>query len=271
MIDLHIHTTASDGSMKPAEIVKKAIKLGLSAIAITDHDTVDGVEEALEAGKKTGMPVVPGVEIGVDHESRELHILGYFPESSYSGIRDYFDWILEKRDERNALLVENLNRAGYEVSLEEMYEKAAGGTPGRPHLAACLIEKGYAHDIGDAFDSILLRDDIFVPREKTGPENAVAEILKNSGIPVFAHPVYEDRENMFERTAAKLVEMGIKGIEVFHTDHGKGDTAKYLEYAKRNNLLITGGSDFHGANKDDAVLGKPPVEDIYYKLLTKKL
>lgn len=271
MIDLHVHTTASDGSMSPSEIVKKAAVIGLSAIAVTDHDTVDGVEEALKAGKKAGIPVVPGVEIGVDHESRELHILGYFPESSYLGIRNYFGWILKKRDERNELLVANLNKAGFDVSLEEMYGKAAGGTPGRPHLAACLVEKGYAEDIGEAFDNILLRDDIFVPREKTGPENAVAEILKNNGIPVFAHPVFEDREGMFESTAAKLVQMGVKGIEVFHTDHEEEDAARYLEYAKRNSLIITGGSDFHGANKDDAVLGRPPVDDIYYKLLAERL
>jgi hypothetical protein len=257
--------------MTPAGIVGKAVELGLSAIAVTDHDTVDGVEEALEAGEKAGIPVVPGVEIGVDHESRELHILGYFPESSYSGIRGYFGWILKKRDERNTILVANLNRAGFDVSIEEMYEKAAGGTPGRPHLAACLVEKGYAGDIGEAFDNILLRDDIFVPREKTGPENAVAEILENNGIPVFAHPVYEDRGGMFEKTAAALVEMGVKGIEVFHTDHEAEDTAKYLEYAKRNNLVITGGSDFHGANKEDAALGRPPVDDIYHRLLLERL
>ncbi len=271
MIDLHIHTTASDGSLAPEEIVKKAVDIGLSAIAVTDHDTIDGVAKALEAGREQGMPVIPGVELGVDFESSELHILGYFNEKTYSKIEGYFEWILQKRHERNRRLVSNLNNAGFDVSVERMYEKAAGGTPGRPHLAACLVESGHATDIKDAFDRILLRDDIFVPREKTGPADAICEIIENGGIPVFAHPVYEDREGRFESTASALMDMGIMGIEAFHSDHTRLDTEKYLKYARANNLVITGGSDFHGANKDDAVLGRPKVEDKYYHNLVEKL
>ncbi|MBN2557564.1 MAG: PHP domain-containing protein [Clostridia bacterium] len=126
MVDLHIHTTASDGSVKPGKLVEMALEMGLSAIAVTDHDTIGGVAEALEAGRRLGLPVVPGVELGVDYIARETHILGYFNERNYLGINRYFNWILEKRHERNKSLIHNLNRAGFDVSLDEMYEKAGG-------------------------------------------------------------------------------------------------------------------------------------------------
>lgn len=271
MIDLHIHTTASDGSFSPSEIVKKATEIELKAIAITDHDTIAGVPEALAAARKYGLAVIPGVEIGVDFDSSDIHILGCFSEKTYSGMESYFDWILQKRDKRNQQLVYNLKRAGFNISLEQMHEKAAGGTPGRPHLATCLVELGYATTIKDAFDNILLRKDIFVHREKTAPADAIGEIIKNSGIPVFAHPVYEDRKGKFELTADALVDMGIMGIEVFHSDHTQEDTQKYLKYAQTNKLLITGGSDFHGENKEDAELGRPNVAKKYYHKLVERL
>lgn len=268
MVDLHAHTTASDGSLSPEELVRKAESLGLTAIGITDHDTIGGVGEAIETGKTLNIEVVAGVELGVDFKVKGTHILGYFSHANYLGINSYFDWILEKRHDRNRKMIESLNKAGYHVTLEEMYEKAAGGTPGRPHLAKCLIEKGYATDVNEAFEKILLQKNIYVHREKTTPESAISEILRNKGIPVLAHPVYMDRAGLFEESIKELVEKGIRGIEVFHCDHNETDSAKYMEAAKGYNLIVTGGSDFHGANKDNAFLGKPEVDDRYfYKLL----
>ena len=264
MIDLHIHTTASDGSLTPGQVVAEARNKKLSAIAVTDHDTVNGVEEALAAGPEHGVMVVPGVEFGTDYMGSETHILGYFTEEGFHGIKKYFDWILEKRHERNRLLVGKLNKAGYEVTVKEMYEKAAGGTPGRPHLAKCLIEKGYAMDVKDAFESILLRDDIFVPREKTTPESVITEILDKNGIPVLAHPVYMDNEGIFEKGIREFMGMGLRGIEVIHSDHTPADIEKYISFAKDNGLIMTGGSDFHGANKDNAFIGLPKTPDEYY-------
>ncbi|MFO7611305.1 MAG: PHP domain-containing protein [Clostridia bacterium] len=271
MVDLHIHTTASDGSVNPGKLVEMALERGLSAIAVTDHDTIGGVEQALEAGRRLGLPVVPGVELGVDYIARETHILGYFSEKNYLGINRYFNWILEKRHERNRSLINNLTRAGFDISLEEMYEKAGDGTPGRPHLAKCLIENGYASDVNEAFDKILLREDIYIPREKTTPESAIREIAANNGIAVLAHPVYLDREGLFETALSDFMDMGLGGIEVFHTDHDEADTVKFLKAAKKNNLVITGGSDFHGANKENAFLGLPQVDDSFYRRLMELL
>lgn len=271
MVDLHAHTKASDGSLSPSELVEKADSLGLIAIGITDHDTISGLAEAFKTGKTLDIEVVAGVELGVDYEGNETHILGYFSEENYKKISSYFDWILEKRHERNRMLINNLNKAGYDVTFEQMYVKAAGGTPGRPHLAKCLIEKGYAEDVNEAFEKILLRKDIFIPREKTKPESAISEILKNGGVPVLAHPVYMDQEGLFEKTLKHFIDMGLRGIEAFHSDHTETDTDKYLIAAKEYKLIVTGGSDFHGANKDNAFLGQPPVDDRYYHSLLEVL
>lgn len=271
MVDLHTHTTASDGSLTPTELVKKAESIGLTAVGITDHDTIGGVDEAINAGKFLNVEVLAGVELGVDFKVKGTHILGYFSHENYININSYFDWILEKRHVRNRKMIKNLNSAGYEISLEEMYEKAAGGTPGRPHLAKCLIEKGYAADVKEAFDNILLQKNIYVHREKTTPESAIEEILKNKGIPVLAHPVYMDRAGKFEEGISVLVDMGLRGIEILHCDHNAADTKKYMAAAKQYGLIMTGGSDFHGANKDNAFLGQPEVGDNYYYKLAELL
>lgn len=263
MIDLHIHTTASDGSLTPAQVVAEASLKKLRAIAITDHDTINGVEEGLQAGKKYNITVIPGVEFGVDYKIKETHILGYFNPENYFGIKKYFDWILEKRHKRNKQMIENLNNAGYEITLQEMYAKAGAGTPGRPHLAKCLIEKGYASDVNETFEKILLRKDVYVPREKTSPVSVISEILNNKGIPVLAHPVFLDKEGMFEETLREFTELGLMGLEVIHTDQTERDTVKYIKFAKENGLLMTGGSDFHGENKDNAFIGVPAVDDSY--------
>ncbi len=271
MVDLHIHTTASDGSLTPRQVVEEAAEKGLLAIAITDHDTINGVAEGLAAGKNQGVHVIPGVEFGIDYKVKGTHILGYFSEDNYIEIKGYFDWILEKRHKRNRMLIKKLNKAGYEITMEEMYRKADGGTPGRPHLAKCLIEKGYAADINETFNKILLREDIYVPREKTSPKSVITEILDKKGIPVLAHPVYLDSEGMFETAVEELMNLGLKGIEVIHSDHSAADTEKYIKFAKENNLIMTGGSDFHGANKDNAIIGLPVAKDGYYLDLLNNL
>lgn len=271
MVDLHIHTTASDGSLTPRQVVEESVAKNLHAIAVTDHDTINGVAEAVAEGKIHGLKVVPGVEFGVDYKVKETHILGYFSEDRYPGIKKYFDWILEKRHERNRMLIRNLNKSGYEITIEEMYEKANGGTPGRPHLAKCLIEKGYADNVNDTFNNILLRKDIYVPREKTSPESVISEILKNNGVPVLAHPVYLDEEGMFETAIKEFMDIGLMGIEVIHSDHSEKDTEKYIKFAKENNMVMTGGSDFHGENKDNARIGKPLVKDDLYNGLVALL
>lgn len=261
MIDLHTHTTASDGSLTPEEIVIKAKALGITHLGITDHDTINGVKGALDAGERYGVRVIPGVELGTDHLKIETHILGYFNEHDYMKIKPYFDWILEKRDSRNLQLIKNLQQAGFSITIEEVLLKADGGTPGRPHIAQLLVEKGYAKDINDTFSSILLRKDIYISREKTTPQSAIQEILKAGGIPVLAHPVYLDREGEFERALELFISYGLEGIEVYHSDHEEADVRKYEQAAASNSLLMTGGSDYHGENKDKIKLGGINVPD----------
>ncbi len=261
MIDLHVHTTASDGSLSPTLIVKEAAKLGITHLGIADHDTVNGIKEALEAGEKYGVTVIPCVELGTDYEGMETHILGYFRPDNFHNIEHYFEWILQKRFHRNEQMIRNLQKAGYLITIKEVMEKANGGTPGRPHIAKILIEKGYCSDINEAFNKILLRHDIYIKREKTTPESAIKEILKAGGIPVCAHPVYLDEKGLFEKAIALFITYGLKGIEVYHCAHKERHEKKYRKAAKKYKLIMTGGSDFHGENKDGVTLGGVRVPD----------
>jgi len=271
MIDLHTHTTASDGSLTPKEIVLKAKQIGITILGITDHDTINGVEKAIKIGRENGIKIIPGVELGTDYNNFETHILGYFNENNYKNIKDYFDWILEKRYLRNLQMIQNLQNANFDITIEEVLKKADGGTPGRPHIAQLLVEKGYANSIGETFNKILLRKDIFIKREKTTSESAIKAILKAGGIPVFAHPIYLDKENKFEEALKNFISYGLQGIEVFHSDHTKRHTKKYIKSAKVNNLLITGGSDFHGENKDGVLLGGVKVDNELVEAFIKKI
>ncbi len=271
MIDLHVHTTASDGSLSPALIVKEAANLGITHLGIADHDTVNGIEEALKVGKKYGVTIIPAVELGTDYEEMETHILGYFRPDNYKNINHYFDWILQKRFQRNEQMIKNLQYAGFEITIEEVMKKANGGTPGRPHIAKILIEKGYCNDISDAFNKILLRKDIYIKREKTTPESAIKEILKAGGIPVLAHPVYLEESGLFEKALSLFLTYGLKGIEVYHCDHKEHHEKKYKEVAIKNKLLMTGGSDFHGENKEGVELGSVKVPNELVINLIKEL
>ncbi|MCK5812031.1 MAG: PHP domain-containing protein [Clostridiales bacterium] len=271
MIDLHVHTTASDGSLSPALVVKEAARLGITHLGIADHDTVNGIKEALDAGKLYGVNIIPAVELGTDYEGMETHILGYFRPDNYMNINHYFKWILQKRFYRNEQMIKNLQNAGFSITIEEVMKKANKGTPGRPHIAKILIEKGYCNDINDAFNKILLREDIYIKREKTSPKSAIKEILKAGGIPVVAHPVYLEESNLFEKTISLFLTYGLKGIEVYHCDHKVYHEKKYAKVAKKYKLLMTGGSDFHGENKEGVELGSVNVPDELVIELLKEL
>ena len=270
MIDLHVHTTASDGTLTPEQVVHLAKEKGFLAIGITDHDTVEGVEQAYSAGKKLNINVVCGIELSVSYDKAdETHILGYFHRDDYKGIETYLEWIIKKRHERNHKLIDNLNKAGFKISADEVYEQSEG-TPGRPHIASCLVSRGYARTINDAFEGILKRKDIYIRREKTSPKSAIASIIDKGGVPVLAHPVHIDKtESALLSALEEFISYGLMGIEAYHSDHSGEDTRKYIDIAKRYDLLITGGSDFHGDNKSEIQLGIPQVPDeFYYKLIS---
>ncbi|WP_027627402.1 PHP domain-containing protein [Ruminiclostridium cellobioparum] len=272
LIDLHTHSTASDGSMSPAEIVRLAREKGLSAIALTDHDTVDGVEEALEEGKRSGVEVIPGIEISVDFKP-EMHILGYFPDiNGYTGIRQELEVVKQGREVRNKKIINRLNELGMDITLEEVKGVALGDIMGRPHIARVLVNRGFVSSIDEAFDRYLCREGLaYFKRVELKPENGINAIRNAGGLPVLAHPVFLGKSHgELDTLLAELKEFGLAGIEALYSENSKEDTGNFLRLAIKYELLVTGGSDFHGSFKPGIELGRGRGRlEVPYELLEK--
>lgn len=278
-IDLHTHTTASDGSMTPAELVRHAYEKGLSAVAITDHDTMNGVEPAVEEGRRLGIEVIRGVEISVDFSkwggscgasspdsltmkclapsSFEMHLLGYFFNGKYPSITKTLEELREKREQRNPKIVKKLNELGFDITLSEVNRLAAGGNAGRPHIARIMIEKGYVASMKEAFDKYLAAGKpAYFKKDKLTPAEGISEIINAGGVPVLAHPIYlfMNREKL-DILLEQLAAAGLKGIEAYYTDNTPEQTAELLYLSEKYKLLATGGSDFHGSFKPDIEIG----------------
>lgn len=245
-VDLHMHTTASDGTAAPSAVVALAKEYSLSAIAVTDHDTVSGIAEACTAGQELGVEVIPGVELSTRYQG-PVHILGYFIDPESPELREFLDGIVNDRDIRNEKIVALLRDDGISVTYDGMKARF-GDVIGRPHFAELLIEHGLAADTKDAFDRYLAKGQKYwLPRTTIPLEKCVEMILTAGGIPVLAHPFEYKYE---EKSLAELIEfcisVGVKGIECRHSSHTPGQMA-YLELlAAEYGLLCTGGSDFHG-------------------------
>lgn len=245
-IDLHLHTTASDGTYTPIQMVEEATRLDLLAIAITDHDTMEGVEPAIRRGEELGLEVVPGIELNTDYKDREIHILGYYLDANCSEFQETLKELQAARVNRVKKIVEKLNDMGYTISYERVEEIAGEGAMGRPHIAQALLEAGYASDWGEAFDKYIGKDSpAYIPRMKLTPDEAVQLILKVGGVPVLAHPGLNNIDEMIP----ELIIAGLKGIEVYHFEHTEEEKEHYRKIAEENNLIITGGSDCHGPGK----------------------
>jgi len=256
-IDLHTHTTASDGTLTPRELVSLAVEIGLSAIAITDHDTVGGVEEALSEGRKLGLEVIPGIEISAEFE-REMHILGYYIDYCSPILQESLQRLQEFRKRRNPQIVEKLRQLGFLITIEEVEREAGGEIIGRPHIAKALVRKGYVKSIQEAFEYYLSDGKpAYIKKEKLTPQEAIQTILTAGGLPVLAHPKYLAlNQDRLGKLIDQLVQWGLKGIEVYYSAHSVGETRRYLALAKKYELLVSGGSDFHGINKPDIRLGR---------------
>jgi predicted metal-dependent phosphoesterase TrpH len=258
LIDLHIHTTASDGTLTPEETVFHAAEKGLKAIAITDHDTVDGIAEALKAGNKTGVEVVPGVEISVDHIG-EIHILGYYIDYESPEFMEKMAMLQQYRNMRNLQMIEKLRRLGFNLTMEEVELEAGNGLVGRPHFAAVMVNKGYVKNFNEAFERYIgAGRPAYVKKEKLTPREGIEMIAVAGGIPVLAHPKYVKLNGYdgLESLIKELKGYGLRGIEAIYTKHTAEETRRFCKMAKRTGLLITGGSDFHGGNKPDTEIGK---------------
>ncbi|MGO4787941.1 PHP domain-containing protein [Paenibacillus sp. 2KB_20] len=256
--DLHSHTQASDGVNTPSENVQLAFDRGLGALAITDHDTVAGVEEALQAGERLNMVVVPGVEISTMACGTDIHVLGYYIDYRDPVFLERLAELRRTREKRNEKIMSKLRELGIELTMEEVI--ASLGRPlepdesiGRPHIADALVLKGLALDLRDAFDRYLAQGAAaYVPQPRIHPKEACEWIREAGGVPVLAHPgLYSD--DALVRTV--IEEAAFKGIEVYHSDHGAAEEKRYLAMAEDYGLIVTAGSDYHGERQGQVFHG----------------
>jgi len=257
-IDLHTHTTASDGSFVPAEVVKMAEAAGLYAVGITDHDTTAGVAEALEAGEKLSVEVVPGVELSVNHERLgSLHILGYWIRPGHPDLAGRLEDIRGGRGKRNERILARLAELDCPLDPEEVQQIAGGDVVGRPHLAQAMLKHGYVKSTQEAFDRYLARGKpAYMERERMNPAEAIERIGRAGGVAVWAHPgLIGLQESELEKEITDLVAAGLSGIEAYYPEHSAQTTDLLLRLCQRHDLAPTGGTDFHGAVKPDVKLG----------------
>src|SRR4030042_2304519 len=243
--DLHLHTTASDGRYSPEELVGKAAGLGLEVIAITDHDSVNGVAPALKAAQSfPSLKVIPGVEIGTDVPAVEVHVLGYFINYVDAGLVDKLVELRDSRKIRARKMIAKLANLGVSVEWERVQEIAGSGSVGRPHVAQAIMEKGYVQSLKEAFIKYIGRDGpAYAERDKMTPQEVVELLVKVGGLAVLAHPAdNDDLEDLIPR----LQRVGLAGIEVYYNAYGKSNVQHLASLARKHRLIATGGSDFHG-------------------------
>jgi 3',5'-nucleoside bisphosphate phosphatase len=247
-IDLHTHSTASDGTLSPAALVDYALTKGLEALAITDHDTVEGLAEASAEAARTGFEVVPGVEISAQYPQGTLHILGYYIDFNNTAFLAQLSVLQDARAERNPKIVAKLQSLGLDITFEEIEHVAGTGLVGRPHFAQVLVNKGYVKDAQQAFDRYLKKGSPAYEEKFRFPVNdAIRMIVQAGGIPVLGHPVTLNCSNLqLEAEIAAWKGMGLQGLEVYYPEHDAVQTRLYAELARRHDLVATGGSDFHG-------------------------
>ena len=259
-VDLHSHSTASDGTFPPAAVVRLAKDAGLVGLALTDHDTIAGLAEAGVEAARLGITLIPGIEISAvpPIENGTLHILGYCIDPQNAVLTEMARQLIEARDNRNPRIIARLRQLGIDITMDEALAQSQGGVLGRPHIAAMLVKKGIVKSIKQAFDEYLGQGGkAYYDKERLSPRDAIGRIRQAGGVPVVAHPVQLGATNdaQLETVLKDLVDLGLGGIEVIHSDHAPRDIEQYAALADRYNLLKTGGSDFHGTNKKDINLG----------------
>lgn len=250
-IDLHVHSIRSDGSFTPKELVDYAVKKGLKAMALTDHDTIDGLDEMLEYAKDKPIEIIPGIEYSTEYNGRDVHIVGLFIDYKAPVFQDYLERFQQSRTDRNHKLCANLQQAGIDITYEELLCAFPDAVITRAHYAKLLLDKGYVKSRNEAFDKYLGdHTPYFVHREKITPEEVIDVTRRAGGIPILAHPMlYGLGNEQLDLLVKRLKAAGLMGIEAFYSTHSFADERKIRKLAQKHRLLLSGGSDFHGENK----------------------
>lgn len=257
--DLHTHTTASDGSETSAQLVRLAAEAGLAAIAITDHDTVDGLSAALESGDRLGIEVLSGVELSVQVPRGNMHLLGYLIDRTSPALHQVLERVQSARARRNPQILAKLEELGLPVSQEEVESLAQGGQVGRPHIARAMVGRGYVRSAGEAFGRYLKQGaSAYVPKSILSPEEGISAIRQAGGLAVLAHPISLglSPSSPLEPLVGQWVEQGLEGIECYYTEHSREITSLCLDICAKYRLVATGGSDYHGRSKPAVHLGR---------------
>lgn len=266
MVDLHSHTTASDGTLTPRELVQEAARRGLRVLAITDHDSTDGLPEAIEeAQRHPSLEIVPGIEINTDVNETEIHVLGYFIDYKAEWLQALLGELREGRLQRVHRMADRLATLGMPIDPQEVFALVKEGAAGRPHVAQVMVTRGYVKSVRDAFSKYLhAGGPAYVPHKKVSPPEAIAIIRQALGVAVLAHPGLMNRDEMIP----ELVEAGLVGIECYYPEHSATQVAHYLRMADLHGLVATGGSDFHGPRVGPAsTLGTPGIPLELYQAL----
>jgi predicted metal-dependent phosphoesterase TrpH len=268
-IDLHIHSTASDGSYSPEEVVRKSAALGLTIIALADHDSTNGIAPAQAAALDfPGLTVVPAVEINTDIDSGEAHVLGYFIDYKNGELQAELARLRNSRHERAQKMLAKLAKLGVNIEWQRVQELAGDGSIGRPHLAKAMLEKGYIASFPEAFEKYIGRHGpAYVERAKISPAEAVALILKSNGLPVLAHPLtVNDPESLI----LELKAAGLAGIEAYYSSYTAEETNRLVSLARQHDLITTAGTDFHGlGSAGEAMIGEVEVpEEVAERIIT---
>lgn len=256
-IDLHTHSTASDGSLRPAALVQQAHEAGLSAVALTDHDTSAGLEEAVQAGKDLGIEVIPGCELSVVSPAAKMHILGLWLPVKPLGLMDSLEKLNRLRHERNVVIVEKLQKLGIDITYEEVKERAGEGSVGRPHIAGILFDKGYVTSIQESFTRFLgPRGKAYMPKTVLSAAEAVGLLKQEGATVMMAHPFLNGLNlDQVASECIRLREYGMDGLEAYYTEHSPSQQQGLLQLASRLEMQVSGGSDFHGTPKPSIRLG----------------
>lgn len=256
-VDFHLHTTHSDGSCRPTEVIELAAKAGVTALAITDHDITTGIPEATAAGEDRGIEIIPGIEISSLLGGSELHMLGYFLDYQDVRLNERLTGLRESRHRRNPQIIARLQAAGIDITYDEVRALAGTDSVGRPHIARVLMDKGVVSSAKEAFDQWLADGrPAYVPRELPTPAEAIRWIKEAKGLAVLAHPTWvKTTEGTLTELVRTLKADGLDGVEVHYSTHTPRQTRDYLALAQQQGLLVTGGSDFHGLTKPDIEVG----------------